>query len=88
MVKTEAQIHKTLMDIFGMKVDLMSLRRTGLSRLASAGTPLDIVLSISRHRSIDMLEKYLAGGIFHGRRHEEMCKAFESAWKHDLPMRL
>jgi hypothetical protein len=83
--KGEAEIHQSLFRIWGIKIDLRALRRTGLSRIASAGAKLETVLAISRHRSVAMLERYLANGIFHGQLMIEMQNAFSSAWEHTLP---
>jgi integrase len=65
--------------------DIRSLRRTGLSRLANAGVPLEVILSISRHSSVAMLERYLANGLRHGHQHEQMMNGFTLAWEHTLP---
>lgn len=81
----EATIHSTLRHVTGGPIDLRALRRTGLSRLAAAGAPLETVLAVSRHRSLAMLERYLASGLFHGRQHSEMLSAFETAWNFNLP---
>jgi hypothetical protein len=82
---TENEIHKKLLLILGVRIDLRALRRIGLSRLASSGCPLTTLLQISRHSSIQMLERYLNSGMFHGEQHQNQMNALTTAWNHNLP---
>lgn len=81
----EKAIHKAFPNL-----DLRSLRRTGLTRLAQSGCDLELLLQISRHSSVKMLEIYLCRGLFHGALANGMCKAFSQAWGTHvvLPQRL
>jgi hypothetical protein len=56
-------------------VDIRALRRTGLSLLAEAGTPTDVLLSMSRHKSLTMLQLYLGSGLHHAQPLHEIGKA-------------
>jgi integrase len=85
VLKSEDEIHKSLLQLWGFRVDLRALRRTGLSRIASGGAELSTVMAISRHRSIAMLERYLANGVYHGKLNQAMQEAFVNAWNHTLP---
>ena len=60
---SEEDTKKILQAFVGHKVDLRALRRTGLTRLAMVAN-LDVVLSLSHHSSIHMLETYLGQGRF------------------------
>lgn len=84
--KDEQEIHIEMMRTLGHSIDIRALRRTGLARIANAGTPLNVVLSISRHTTVKMLERYLNEGLFHGELHSQMVQAFQSAWTHVLPL--
>jgi hypothetical protein len=83
--KAERQIHNSFDNL-----DLRALRRTGLSRLALSGCDLDVLLQISRHTSIRMLEVYLRRGLLHGAVAIKMENAFNVAWSsdYDLPLRM
>jgi hypothetical protein len=56
-------------------VDVRALRRTGLSLLAEAGTQTEVLLAMSRHRSLPMLQLYLGSGLHHAQPLQEMGKA-------------
>jgi hypothetical protein len=57
--KLKAALHKE-----GLRVDIRALRRTGLIRLALAGATTEELLAVSRHASHQMLNLYLAAGMF------------------------
>lgn len=80
----ECIIHQDLSQILGFSVDLRALRRTGLSRLAASGCPLQTVLAISRHSSIRTLELYLHRGCMHGDLAVQMSTGFAKAWSTDV----
>ena len=48
----------------GLAIDIRALRRTGLTKIAMTGCPLEVTLSFSRHSTTRMLETYLCKGIF------------------------
>jgi integrase len=83
--EAEQKIHRTF-----PALDLRALRRTGLSRLALSGCKVEILLQISRHTSIRMLEVYLRRGLLHGMLANEMASAFATAWEtpYLLPIRI
>jgi integrase len=83
--QVENLLHQRLLALWGLKIDLRSLRRTGLSKIASAGAPLTTVMAISKHSTVQMLERYLANGLFHGAQHTEMKEAYSAAWNSHLP---
>jgi hypothetical protein len=82
---TEEQVHAALKAILGQRTDLRALRRTGLSRLAASGCPLETLMTISRHASVAMLERYLSSGLFHGQAHEDQMNALMKAWDFEIP---
>lgn len=68
-----------------LDIDVRALRRTGLSRIAMSGTPLDVLLTLSRHASTRMLEVYLASGLFDQNTATAQIQAIANAMQTPVP---
>ena len=69
----------------GLNIDVRALRRTGLSRLAMSGTPLETLISLSRHATTRMLELYLASGLFNEQTAQAQMTAIKAALSAPVP---
>jgi len=68
-----------------LKIDIRAIRRSGLIRLAMAKTPLETLLTFSRHSSIKMLELYLQKGLFHEAAADNQCRAVTASELTPMP---
>jgi len=88
MVHTDTAIwpdpHKITHQILG--IDVRALRRTGLIRLSMTGADTSQLLTVSRHRSVRMLETYLGGGLFNEQAAKLQMDAFTAATRSNVPM--
>ncbi len=65
------------------QLELRSLRRGGLQRMAQLGFSMDVLLQFSRHSDVKMLMRYLAWGEHSTKRQSEMIQVID-ATMHDM----
>ncbi len=68
------------------RVDIRSLRRTGLIRLGLAGATQEQLLLVSRHASVEMLNLYLHNGMFNVKTLSETALLIDRACNSRMPL--
>lgn len=64
------------------ELELRSIRRGGLQRMANLGFPLKTIREFSQHVDDDMLMRYLGWGTFNVHRKSEMTEVIDAMQKH------